>query len=63
MENLTNLFIELFGEYQPTITEIMVGEEVQQVASVNWSYIFPVLIFMIVLSSFLKILGGVICAK
>lgn len=61
-------FEEVFGTYTPVMTDVYVAgsDTVAQVvasgaAGVDWPYIGRILVFCIVLYSFFRVLGGLIC--
>lgn len=61
-------FSSVFGEYTPVMTDVYIAgsDSVAQVvasgaAGVDWPFIGRVVIFCIVLYSFFRVLGGLIC--
>lgn len=61
--SLKEAMIAIFGEYEPITVTVIENELSKQVICVDWSYILTVGIFIIVLASALKMIGGIICAK
>lgn len=58
METLYEKFIEIFGEYEPVVTEFTDGSSI---TDTNWGYILSVVIFIVFMFCCLKVLGSMIC--
>lgn len=61
-------FASVFGEYQPVMTDVYIAGQdalahvvASGAAGVDWPYIGRVAVFCIVLYSFFRVLGGLIC--
>lgn len=60
MTYLKSLLADLFGSYSPIITTLQDGSEVVQY---DIEYIASAVIFIILIWSLLRIIGGIICNK
>lgn len=60
MTYLKTLLADLFGSYSPIVTTLQDGSEVVQY---DIEYIASAVIFIILIWSLLRIIGGIICNK
>lgn len=65
---MKDLIVSLFGEYIPVTYEVIVDGVTQiviadGVAGVDWPYVLGILIFVVVLSSVLRGLNGLLSRK
>lgn len=60
MTYLKTLLSDLFGSYSPIITTLQNGDEVVQY---DIEYIASAIIFIILIWSLMRIIGGIICNK
>lgn len=60
MTYLKSLLADLFGSYSPIVTTLQDGSEVVQY---DIEYIASAVIFIILIWSLLRIIGGIICNK
>lgn len=54
---LYDKFIEIFGEYEPIVTEVQTGV---YETSINWGYVGAVAFVLVLLFGILAIIGGLL---
>lgn len=60
MTYLKSLLADLFGTYSPIVTTLQNGDEVVQY---DVEYIVSAVVFVILIWSLLRIIGGIICNR
>lgn len=69
MDTITSFFESILGEYSPVMytdyIELADGtlQSVEKFGSPDYQYILSALLFIVVLYSILRIVGGVVCRK
>lgn len=60
MSNLHSILLNLIGEYQPIVVDL---SDNSQIVCPDWSWILSCVLFILVIYSFFRMVGGLVCKQ